>query len=280
MHSSTPNLRVIQMIVIKMGGDVFQKGLSATLSSDIKNIVSHNKIVVVHGGGDEVTKTAEKLGKKQIFVTSPEGIRSRYTDQETIEIFTMVMAGRINKIIVRWLQKNNIEAVGLSGIDAALLRAKRKKRLVIVDERNRKRIIEGGFTGKVTKVNASLLQLLVDNCYVPVVAPIALGEEDEFLNVDADRAAAQVAGALKADTVIFLTDVPGVQLGGEYIEKILMRDVERLLTKIGPGMDKKVIASAEALESGVKEAVIASGFVDEPVSWALNHTSGTVVSYE
>ena len=265
------------MIVLKIGGDVFDKGLSPDLCDDIKKTLG-SKLVIVHGGGDEVTQIAEKLGKKQVFVTSPSGIRSRYTDEETVEIYTMVMAGRISKSIVRWLLRKGIRAVGLSGVDGALLRSDRKKRLLIVDDRNRKRIIEGGFTGKITQVNTSILELLLENGYLPVVAPIALGKENEFLNVDADRAAGQIAGALKADSVIFLTDVQGVFLKGECVRKMLMRDAEKLLPRIGPGMDKKVLASIEALKAGVKEAIISSGFVKEPVTSALKHVNGTVIT--
>ncbi|MEM2110581.1 MAG: [LysW]-aminoadipate/[LysW]-glutamate kinase [Candidatus Bathyarchaeia archaeon] len=268
------------MIVLKIGGDIFQKGLNPTLLNDIKKVLEYEKIVIVHGGGDEVTKIAEKLGKKQVFISSPEGIRSRYTDEETVEIYTMVMAGKINKTIVRWLLNQNIPAVGLSGIDSALLKANRKKRLIIIDERDRKRIIDGGFTGKITQVNSTIIEVLVNNGYVPVVAPIALGEENEFLNVDADRAASQIAGAIKADKIIFLTDVQGVLLENEHIKKILMHEIKRILPKIGPGMDKKIIASAEALELGVKEALIVSGFVEQPLINALNHKNGTVVTIE
>lgn len=268
------------MIVLKIGGDIFQKGLENTLSRDIKKTLEHEQLVIVHGGGDEVTQIAKRLGKEQVFITSPSGIRSRYTDEETVEIYTMVMAGRINKAIVRWLLSQGVSAVGLAGIDAALLKAERKKRLLIIDERNRKRIIEGGFTGKITTVNVALLQLLLDNEYVPVVAPIALGKENELLNVDGDRAAAQIAGALKADNVVFLTDVEGVLLKGEYVKQLAVEDAEKLLPKMGPGMDKKVLASVEALKAGAKEAIISSGFVSEPVTSALNHVNGTVISVE
>jgi acetylglutamate/LysW-gamma-L-alpha-aminoadipate kinase len=266
------------MIVLKIGGDIFLKGLKSTLGNDIKKTLENEEIVIVHGGGDEVTHIAERLGKEQVFITSPSGIRSRYTDKETVEIYAMVMAGRINKAIVRWLLSQGIPAVGLAGIDAGSLKAKRKKRLLIIDERNRKRIIDGGFTGKITKVNTALLELLVENGYVPVVAPIALGEENEMLNVDSDRAAGQIAGALKVNNIVFLTDVEGVLLKGEPVRNLTVEDAERLLPEIGPGMDKKVLASVEALKGGAKEAVIASGLVEEPVTSALSHAKGTVIS--
>lgn len=266
------------MFVVKIGGDVFKNGLNIELAKDICKVLEKEKIVIVHGGGDEVTAIAEKLGKRQNFITSPSGVRSRYTDLETVEIFTMVMAGKINKTIVRWLLNHNVPAVGLAGIDGALLKADRKKRLVIIDEHNRKRIIDGGYTGKIKKVDTTILETLLSKDYVPVVAPIALGEENEFLNVDADRAAAQIAGALKVDKVVFLTDVQGLLLKGEYVTNLRMKDAENLLPKIGAGMDKKVLASVEALKNGAKEAIISSGLVSEPLTVALSHKQGTVIT--
>jgi len=273
-------MKVIAMIVLKIGGDIYKKGLNPSLMRDIKEILSREEMILVHGGGDEVTAVAEKLGKKQVFIESPSGIRSRYTDRETVEIYTMVMAGRINKEIVRLLLSQCIPAVGLSGIDGQILRAKRKKRLLIIDERGRKRIIEGGYTGRITDVNTEILTLLLEKGYLPIIAPIALGEENELLNVDSDRAAASIAGALKADSLVFLTDVQGVMINGQYIEKISMREAENLLSTIGPGMDKKILASIEALKKGVRETTISSGFIDCPVMNALNHTVGTVITIE
>jgi len=273
---------LIEMIVLKVGGDIFKKGLSENLANDIKRVIDARggKIVIVHGGGDEVTEIAEKLGKKQIFVISPDGIRSRYTDEETVEIYTMVMAGRINKAIIRWLLAAGIPAVGLSGIDGSLLVADRKKKIVIVDERGRKRIIDGGFTGKISSVNPRLIETLLEGGYVPVISPVAIGSENELLNVDSDRAAGQIAGALKAEKLIFLTDVPGIKIGEEYLRKITLSEAKDLLPKIGPGMNMKVIASMEAIEAGVKEAIIACGLREDPITSALSGLNGTVITAE
>lgn len=268
------------MIVLKIGGDVFKRGLNKHLAEDIKRTLGKNKLIVVHGGGDEVTEVAERLGKKQIFITSPKGVRSRYTDRETVEIYTMVMAGRVNKAVVRWLLGEGLPAVGLSGIDGKLMVAKRKKKLVIIDERGRRRLIEGGFTGKIVRVNSELLRLLLESGYLPVVSPVAIGEENEYLNVDSDRAAGQIAGALKADKVIFLTDVPGIRLNEQYLSRLSLNEARAILPKMGPGMDKKVIASIEALEAGVNEAIIACGLIDKPILTALNGLNGTVITAE
>ncbi len=267
------------MIVIKIGGSVVD-GLHESTVPDLKSVADHEKIIIVHGGGKEVTSVAEKLGKEQKFVVSPGGIRSRYTDKETAQIYTMVMSGRINKEIVLMLQRNGINAVGLSGVDGAIIRAERKKRLVIVDERGRKVAIDGGYTGKISSVNSSLLQAVANAGYLPVVSPVALSEEYELLNVDGDRAAAYVAGSVKAERVIFMTNVSGLLMDNKLVTKLTVSEAKRLLPKIGFGMEKKVLACTEAVEMGVHEAVIASGQVANPVSSALKHDNCTVISGE
>src|SRR3989337_1070590 len=150
------------LFVVKMGGSILKEGASLALISDLKGLLAKNKAVLVHGGGVEVTEKAAKLGKEQKFIISPEGFRSRYTDRETIEIYTMVMAGKINKQIVLALQSQGIPTVGLSGLDGALLKAERKKKLVAVDERGRKKVIDGGYTGRITRVDAGLLLFLLE----------------------------------------------------------------------------------------------------------------------
>jgi len=268
------------MIVLKIGGSLLEKGLNPTLVTDIKKVLETERLVIVHGGGDEVTKIAEKLGKPQQFVVSPEGIRSRYTDEETVKIYTMVMAGKINKETVAFLLGRGIPAVGLSGIDASLLKAKRKERLVIVDERGRKRVVDGGFTGKISQVNKGVIRLLTDNGYVPVISSVAIGDKCELLNVDSDRAAAYIAGALSADKIVFLTDVQGVFIEEKLVKKLSIAEAETLLPKMGAGMDKKVMASIEAVKMGVKEAIIAPGSVENSVTEAVNHRVGTVIAHE
>lgn len=265
------------LIVVKVGGSIL-KEVPPEIVADIKNVLSEHQLVLVHGGGKGVTEVATKLGKEQKFVFSPKGFRSRYTDKETMEIFTMVMAGKINKKLVSALQKQEIPVVGLTGLDGYLLRADRKKRLIIVNEQGRKQVIDGGYTGKVNQVNSSLLKLLLDNDYVPLVSPVAVSEEFEPLNVDADRTAANIAGALKADRLVLLTDVEGLMLDDKLVSKLSVDDVESKLKKIGGGMITKVFAAKEALKNGVGEVVICSGVRDTPISSALKHSSGTVIS--
>ncbi len=266
------------LLVIKMGGSILKEGASSDLVGDLKEVCKEHKVVLVHGGGAEVTEIADKLGKQQQFIMSPEGFRSRYTDKETIEIYTMVMAGKINKQIVLALESQGLQAVGLSGLDAGILRAERKTRLIAVDERGRKRVMDGGYTGKINTVNTDLLQLLLGKGYVPIVTPIALSEAFEPLNVDGDRTAAIVAGALKADKLILLTDVAGLMLKGERIAKVAAAEVKEVMSNIGAGMSTKVHAGLEALNQGVTEVLITSGTGKNPITSALKHETGTVIT--
>jgi len=180
------------MITIKIGGSVVDDLHQSTIA-DIKKVVESEGVILVHGGGKEVTKVCKQLGKEPKFVTSPSGIKSRYTDKETAEIFTMVMSGRINKTIVQMLQKNGINAIGLSGVDAKIIEADRKKKLLIVNEKGRKQAIDGGYTGKIREINSVFIKSLLEQGLTPVISPIAISEESEFLNVDGDRAAAYVS---------------------------------------------------------------------------------------
>ena len=265
------------MIVIKIGGSVVD-GLHPTALPDIKEIAGMNKLVFVHGGGNEVTATATKLGKEQKFIVSPSGVRSRYTDKETAEIYTMVMSGKINKAITGMLLRQGIKAVGIAGIDGGMLKAERKKKLLIVNEKGRKMMIDGGYTGKINAVDPALLHNLSDNGFVPVVSPIALSEEYDFLNVDGDRAAAYIAGGVKADKVIFITNVNGLMLNEKLVTSLTLEQAKTALPKIGFGMEKKVLACTEAIEMGVNEAIIASGLVEKPISAAIAHTNCTVIT--
>jgi acetylglutamate/LysW-gamma-L-alpha-aminoadipate kinase len=267
------------MITIKIGGSVVDNLHPSTIL-DIKKIVESEGVVIVHGGGKEVTKVCEQLGKEPKFVTSPSGIKSRYTDKETAEIFTMVMAGRINKSIVQMLQKNGINAIGLSGVDAKVIQAERKKKLLIVNDKGRKQAIDGGYTGKIKEINSSLIKSLLDQGLTPVISPIAISEESDFLNVDGDRAAAYVAGKVGTDKVLFITNVDGLLMDDKLVTKLTLAEAKEIRPKIGPGMEKKILASTEALDMGVKEALIANGQKENPISSAIAHDNCTVIQHE
>jgi len=265
------------MIVVKIGGSIVD-GLHSTAIEDIKNIIKRDKLVLVHGGGKEVTNIATKLGKEQKFIISPSGVKSRYTDKETAEIYTMVMSGKINKAIVGMLLRHGIKAVGISGLDGVVLKAQRKKKLLIVNEKGRKMAVDGGYTGKIHGVDPSLINVLLDQGYTPVISPVAISEEFDFLNVDGDRAAAYIAAGLKAQIVVFITNVAGLILQDKLVTDITLEQANSSLSKIGYGMEKKIIASKEAIEMGVTESVIASGKVEYPISAAIAHNNCTVIT--
>lgn len=265
------------MIVVKIGGSVVD-GLHPTTMEDLKKTYEITKIVLVHGGGKEVTSTANKLGKIQGFIVSPGGVRSRYTDKETAEIYTMVMAGKLNKTIVRLLLRSGIKAAGISGIDGGVLKADRKNKLIIINDKGRKMVIDGGYTGKINTVDPTLITLLLKEGYLPIISPVALSEEYDFLNVDGDRAAAYIAGAMKAKQVIFMTNVNGLALNGSLITHLTVEQAKEALPRIGFGMEKKVLGAMEALQMGVDEAIIASAQTEKPFSKAIAHDNCTVIT--
>ena len=264
------------MITIKIGGSVVDNLHPSTIQ-DIKKVVEQEGVILVHGGGKEVTKVCKQLGKEPKFVVSPSGIKSRYTDKETIEIFTMVMSGKINKAIVRILQENGINAVGLSGVDGKIIEATRKKKLLVINEKGRKQAIDGGYTGKITKINSELIKSLLDQGITPVIAPVAISEESEFLNVDGDRAAAYVAGSVQSDKVLFITDVDGLLMDDKLVEKLSLEEAKEIRPKVGFGMEKKILAATEALDMGVTQVLIANGKKENPISKAIAHEGCTVI---
>ena len=266
------------IIIVKAGGDLLKEGLPIELVDDLVKLIKDHKIILVHGGADIVTEISTKLGHPPEFVLSPKGFKSRYTDFEQSRIFSMVMSGKVNKEIVVALEKKGISAIGLSGLDAHLLKAERKNQLIIIDETGRKRLIDGGYTGKVVEVNVKLLETLLSKDLFPVISPVAQGEEFESLNVDGDRTASAIASTIKADRLVLLTDVNGVKLDDNYIAKLNIKQAEDAMKNIGPGMITKVYAAVEALKNGVPEVIIASGFGANPISKALEHKDCTVIS--
>ena len=265
------------MIVVKIGGDLIADGMPEGLVDGLASLTKEHRVILVHGGGDVVTRISTELGHPPRFVVSPRGFRSRYTDREEAGIYTMVMAGKINKEIVSALQRRGIPAVGLSGLDGALVRANRKKQIVALDERGRRMLMEGGYTGKIVDVNGEFLGLLVENGYVPVISPLAMGEEAEPLNVDGDRMASSLASAVGAETLVLMTDVERVVLDGKPVDELSLNEAKSALEGIGPGMITKLYAAIEALEGGVGEVVISSGFVEDAIESALKHKVGTVI---
>jgi len=264
-------------IVAKIGGSLLKEGVPTQLVEDVAALSPTHQLVIVHGGGDVVTEYATRLGKEQRFVVSPEGIRSRYTDRETAEIYQMVMSGLLAKRLVLALGRAHLKSVSLAGADGLLLRGRRKTRLVIMDERGRKVAMEGGYTGRVEGVNSGLIDLLLSQGYVPVVSPVAASEAGEPLNIDGDRAASSIAAKTGADAVVFLTNVDGLKLDEKLATHLTPSEATSELPKIGFGMQKKVMAAVEAVEAGVREAIICSGTRSGPITKALAHDRCTVI---
>jgi [amino group carrier protein]-L-2-aminoadipate 6-kinase len=262
------------MIVVKIGG-----GKEINYDLVLKDLINYGDILLVHGGNHELSVLSEKLGKKQIIVTSASGIESRLTDRETIDIMTMTYCGKINKMIVEKLQKLGKNALGLSGIDGKLLMGKRKDALIVV-ENGKKRIIRDDLSGKPEKVNVELIKLLMQNNYLPVITPPALSYENDAINVDGDRAAAVIAGSLNAEALIILSNVPGL-LENPKDEKTLVKHINR--EDIAKGMDiakgrmkKKIMGAIEALDLGVKKVIFSDARIENPITRALEG-EGTII---
>jgi [amino group carrier protein]-L-2-aminoadipate/L-glutamate 6-kinase len=266
-------------IVVKMGGTA-GVNLEAVCSDVAALVKQGQRMVLVHGGSDETNRISEQLGHPPHFVTSPSGFTSRYTDRATLEIFAMVTAGKINTLLVESLQRKGVNALGLSGVDGRLMEAKRKEAIRAV-ENGKVRILHDDHTGTIQSVNAGLLRLLLDAGYTPVIAPLAISPEGVALNVDADRAAAMVGAALKAESLVLLTAVPGLlrQFPDEstLIKTLTRAGLEQALNYAEGRMKKKILGAQESLQGGVGRVIIADGRKPTPVSAALAG-EGTVIS--
>jgi acetylglutamate/LysW-gamma-L-alpha-aminoadipate kinase len=266
------------LIVIKVGG-----GQGIDLDSVCADIAELHKggrrLILLHGGNYEANQVAEQLGHPPKFVTSISGIVSRRTDRRTLEIMEMVYAGKINKGIVEKLQALGANAVGLSGIDGRVLEGKRKDSIKIVED-GRKMVLRDDYTGTVTTVNTGLLRLLLDNGYLPVLTPPAISTESEAINVDGDRAAAVVAGAMQAEQLIILANVPGLlrEFPDEstLIPHIPAARLEAFMQYADGRMKKKVMGAGEALAAGVPRVVFGDARGAKPVQRALAG-EGTVI---
>lgn len=267
------------MLVIKIGGSL---GTAfEAVCHDIAALVQEGRqVVVVHGGSAETNEISEKLGHPPRFVSNAQGFTSRYTDRLTLEIFAMVVNGRINTLMVEGLHKAGVNACGLSGLDGRLMQAKRKDAIRVI-ENGRQLMLRDDFTGKIESVNASLLNTLLVAGLTPVIAPLAISMQGEALNVDADRAAAMVAGALRAQELVILTNVPGLMRRfpdeSTLIPHLPKAGLEQAIAFAEGRMKKKVLGASEALENGVKKVVFSDGRADRPVYNALSGV-GTVIS--
>ena len=244
-------------ILIKYGGHamVDEEAKSFTARDTVLLKYVGMKPLIVHGGGPEISRSMEKLCKESIFI---KGLR--VTDEETMEIIEMVLAGKISSEIVSELINHDGDAIGLSGIDSSLIYA-HKKPVSKIDEE----IVDLGFVGEVDKINADLIDLLLNHDFIPVISPIGIAEDGTRLNLNADTAAGEVASSVGAEKLIILTDVPGVLRDpsdpDSLIQKIKISEVPDLIEKgiITGGMIPKIETCVNAIEKGVKSCHIIDG---------------------
>lgn len=257
-------------LVVKVGGggEIDQDAVCRDLASQW----SRRALVVLHGASKELDRVSTALGHPPVRVTSMSGIESRLTDDATMAIFNMVYAGSANVSWVACLQRSGVAAVGLCGVDGGVLRGPEKEVLRSRLGEGRQRLHRGDRSGRVTAVNVELLQLLLGAGYLPILSPPALSEGGRPMNVDADRAAAQIAIALGASTLVFLSDVPGLLLDPSQPESLVpdvrRHEIPRAMEIARGRMRTKVLAAKEALQGGVRRVVVADGRIPQPVEMA------------
>jgi acetylglutamate kinase len=252
-------------IVIKYGGSAMvDEGLKRSFAQDIVLLkyVGINP-VVVHGGGPQIGKTLERIGKKSDF---REGMR--ITDSETMDVVEMVLVGKVNKEIVALINQHGGQAVGLSGKDGRLIQARKLKLYSDQEGDKPPELIDLGMVGEVETIQAEIIQTLEASRFIPVIAPVGVGEQGETYNMNADLVAGQIASALEASKLIFLTDVPGVlDADNNLISSLDTTQASQLLEQqtLTGGMIPKVRCALEAVGAGVDKAHIIDGRVEHAV---------------
>jgi acetylglutamate kinase len=257
-----PYIRAFQgkTLVIKYGGAAMEQAdLKEQFAKDVLLLrLVGIRPVIVHGGGPQIGALMKRLGKEPRFVGG-----MRVTDEETVQIVEMVLVGKINKEIVGLINLHGGRAVGLSGKDASLLRA--RKRLHRMPDGTS---VDIGLVGEVEAVNPEPIRLLEENGFIPVIAPVGVGESGETYNINADLVAGDVAAALFAEKLIHLTDVTGINgEDGRLVSTLTKRDAERLIKAgvIDGGMLPKVESSLRALTGGAQKAHIIDGRVPHAI---------------
>jgi len=245
-----------QTVVIKYGGN-------AMINEDLKSSVMQDVVllkfiglnpVVVHGGGPDINKALSQYDVKSEFVNG-----LRVTDKFTMQIAQMVLTGKTNKEIVKNINAAGGGAVGFCGLDGKLIEC--KKHLESVDGQD----VDIGYVGEITKINTHVLELMLKDAYIPVIAPIGVGEDGESYNINADTVAGEIAAALKADKLILLTDIDGVKntKTDELLHVLTSSEVHKLIEEgiITGGMIPKVLGCLDALEKGVNRTHIINGCI-------------------
>ena len=267
-----------ETVVVKIGGARAVDPAGAL--ADIAHLTANGtRVVVVHGGSTAVDETLEALGEEPTYVETPGGVTGRFTDDTTLEVFEMVMPGKLNTELTLGLRNEGVDALGLSGVDGGLLTGPRKSAVKVVED-GKKKIKRGDHSGKITDVNTELLDTLLDSGYTPVVTVPMLADDGTAANADADRAAAAVAAALGAALVV-LTDVPGI-LEDPDDESTLIETVDSpagwdTIDDAAEGfMKKKVMAAREALEGGASSVVVGDANLRDPITAALGGHGTTI----
>jgi acetylglutamate kinase len=248
----------------------------------LKQVVQLNKlgvkVILVHGGGPEISSLMEKLDVKPNFI---EGLR--VTDEATLNIAKMALIGKINKDIVTTISTLGGIAIGLSGIDGNLLLC--SKKYIKKTENGIVNMIDGGFIGEVANVNTGLLDMLLSNSIIPVIAPIGIGSSGENFNINGDDAASAIASAMGAHVFALVSDVDGVYLDindkSTRIKKLSTSEAEELVEKgvVKGGMIPKIKCSINAVKKGVKSVFVISGLVEDNLVKNIvnNEMTGTII---
>ncbi|MCC6026542.1 MAG: acetylglutamate kinase [Caldimicrobium sp.] len=250
-----------KVMVIKYGGHAMvDEELKLAFAKDIVLMKYVGiKPVIVHGGGPQISQMMERLGLKPVFI---EG--QRVTDEETMNVVEMVLVGTVNKQIVSLINQVGGRAVGLSGRDGDLIQVEKMTIYKYTGEDRPPEIIDIGRVGKVKKVNPEVLFTLLERDFIPVIAPVGVGEDGQAYNVNADLVAGALAGALQAEKLIYLTDVEGVKdAEGKLISTLKVSEVEELISSgvARGGMIPKLKSARKAISQGVKKVHIIDGRV-------------------
>jgi acetylglutamate/LysW-gamma-L-alpha-aminoadipate kinase len=269
------------MLVIKLGGS---RGIDTeAFVADLAAVVrGGERVVFVHGGNKELDDLCERLGIPVRQVTSATGQVSRFTDDETMDAFLMVYAGRINKRLVEKLQSLGVNAVGLTAMDGRIASGRRKASIRIVED-GKPKMLHGDYAGSIETIDPTLPRLLAENGYLPVLTPPAISTDGEAINVDGDKLAMELAIALGADSLLIFSNTPGL-LADVNDEGSLVRHIpfagetdDAALSMAQGRMKKKVLSAFDALKGGVGKVVFADARIAEPVQRALRG-EGTVIA--
>ena len=258
-----------KIVVIKYGGNaMINEQLKQQVMEDITLLwLIGVKVVLVHGGGPEISETMKRLGKQAQFVNG-----LRVTDKETVDIVQMVLAGKVNKTLVNLLQMKGGHAVGVSGIDGGIIEAAMKDETL-------------GYVGKITRIRPQPITDLLEKNYIPVVSTVASDRQGNTYNINGDTAAAFIAGALNAERLIMMTDIAGILRDKDdsstLIPALTVSEARKLFDEgvISGGMIPKVDCCIEAIEKGVRHVVIMDGRVPHSILMELltDEGAGTMV---